>query len=196
MWRPRSDISRLQFRDAHLSVQREELQGVALYIRQPKEAQQKTSKLGLLHEDKAELCAVREFHLFMLRTQQKRQSLPEDHTLFLTYLDKSSEQGTPTSIRPSTLASWVKSHMVKAGVSESISPHSLRLAASTKAVLLGNSPNKVKTHAGWSLTSNSFKNCYRPTRHHHASTHIHNSIFLLRRTVLLCNPKRKQQVLY
>ncbi|OAD73233.1 hypothetical protein PHYBLDRAFT_65833 [Phycomyces blakesleeanus NRRL 1555(-)] len=130
----------------------------------------------------------------MLRTQQKRESLPEDHILFLTYLDKSYEQGTPTSIRPFTLVSWVKAHMVKESVSESFLPHSLRSAASTKAVFLGNSSNKVKTHVGWSLTSNSFEDYYyKPTRHHHASTHIQNSIFLLRRTVPLCNPKWKQQ---
>ncbi|KAG1135627.1 hypothetical protein G6F38_012652 [Rhizopus arrhizus] len=52
MWRPRSDLGRLQFRDVHFVHQGDHLTGVTLISRQPKESQYKTSKLDYGNERK------------------------------------------------------------------------------------------------------------------------------------------------
>ncbi|KAG1634730.1 hypothetical protein G6F44_010014 [Rhizopus delemar] len=66
---------------------------------------------------------------------QLRGSLPEDHTLLLAYISKPSEV---KSVRPKTVASWLKNHMAKAGIDTSIyTAHSFRSASSTKAVQQG-----------------------------------------------------------
>ncbi|KAG1135301.1 hypothetical protein G6F37_012801 [Rhizopus arrhizus] len=136
MWRPRSDIGRLQFRDTLLRYAQTDqtLSGVVLHIREPKEAQQKTIQLGLLSDDQTpELCVVRCLERFIQETKAFRTNLPEDHTLLLTYLNKPDET-PPTSIKGKTVAAWVKRHMAKAGISEDYSAHSIRAACSTKAV--------------------------------------------------------------
>ncbi|KAG1390352.1 hypothetical protein G6F60_013009 [Rhizopus arrhizus] len=56
--------------------------------------------------------------------------------------------------------------------------HSIRLAASTKAVELGHSIQDVKKHANWSLQSNTFEDFYyKPSSQASSSTAINNSIF-------------------
>lgn len=54
LWRPRSDIGRLQFRDTILRYSKTDhsVAGVVLHIRIPKEAQQKTMYLGLVIVDR------------------------------------------------------------------------------------------------------------------------------------------------
>lgn len=121
---------------------------------------------------------VRALALFISNTITFRSSLPEDHTLFLTYLNTQAKQKTPTSIRPGAVANWVKYHMVRAGVKESYSAHSIRAASSTTAVELGNSVDKVKSYANWSLNSNTFERYYfKPPRQDHDCINIQNSIF-------------------
>ncbi|WP_206340422.1 hypothetical protein, partial [Blastococcus litoris] len=51
---------------------------------------------------------------FVTKTTHLRQHLPEDHTLFLTYID--SDNKPTSSVRPSTVANWVKTVMGNAGV--------------------------------------------------------------------------------
>ncbi|CEP07322.1 hypothetical protein, partial, partial [Parasitella parasitica] len=179
MWRPRSDIGRLQFRDTMLRYSEDQsLVGAILHIRQPKEAQQKTIQLGLLEEaEQVELCVVRCLDQFIQQTSKFRQSLPTDHTLLLTHLNKPNEI-TPNSIQPKTAAVWVQTHMLKAGISKEYTAHSIRAASSTKAVQQGVSRDKVKQHANWSLNSNTFeKYYYKPVGQEHDSTIIQNSIF-------------------
>ncbi|KAG1136642.1 hypothetical protein G6F37_011850 [Rhizopus arrhizus] len=68
--------------------------------------------------------------------------------------------------------------MKKAGIDEAYKPHSIRSAVSTKAVMLGNSIERVKDHANWSQASNTFeKYYYKPSMKQHSSTKIQNSIF-------------------
>ncbi|KAG1040619.1 hypothetical protein G6F43_012253 [Rhizopus delemar] len=152
MLRPRSDIGRLQWRDVILKKHGEEVYGVAMHIRQPKEAQQKTIQLGWLPKEKKEMCVLRCLCRFLQETQEIRANLPMDHTLLLTYLQESSER-PPTSIAPATVAAWVRHHMDAAGLPQDYSPHSIRAAASTKAVQQGVSIDQVKQHANWSQTS-------------------------------------------
>ena len=66
MWRPRSDIGRLQYRDVHWKHDdNNDIEGVTLHVREPKESQQKFIKLGLLQDqDRQELCVVQVLKLF------------------------------------------------------------------------------------------------------------------------------------
>ncbi|KAI8967217.1 hypothetical protein BDF20DRAFT_789687, partial [Mycotypha africana] len=109
MWRPRSDIGRLQYRDTILRYKpaTQSLLGAVLHIRKPKEAQQKTTQLGLLPTEQLELCVVHCLEHFLKETLIYRSTLPEDHSLLLTYLNN-PEETPPTSIQPKTAATWVK----------------------------------------------------------------------------------------
>ncbi|KAG0737656.1 hypothetical protein G6F22_008448 [Rhizopus arrhizus] len=114
----------------------------------------------------------------MQKTADIRKSLPQEHSLFLTYLQDDKQDEESKSAAPSTIANWIKTHMKKAGINEAYKPHSIRSAVSTKAVMLGNSIEKVKDHANWSQASNTFeKYYYKPTMKQHSSTKIQNSIF-------------------
>jgi integrase len=92
-----------------------------------------------------QLCPIRTLIEFLDRTAIIRSTLPVDHTLFLTYLDKDDKKST--SIRPSTVANWIKSEMQAAGIDTThFQAHSIRSSSSTKAVELGHSIQQVKTH--------------------------------------------------
>jgi len=184
MWRPRSNIGRLQHRDTVLrySPGNQPLVGAILHIiRQPKETQQKTIQLGLLEDQRqVELCVVRCLESFLQYTSKFRLTLAEDHTLLLKNLHKHEELLKPTGIQPKTAAAWVKSHMLKAGISrEYTAAHPIRVASSTKAVQQGISISRVKQHANWSQTSNTFERYYyKPLgQEHDSTTIIQNSIF-------------------
>ncbi|KAG1295637.1 hypothetical protein G6F64_013295 [Rhizopus arrhizus] len=181
MWRPRSDIGRIQHRDVHLKydTDKKHLEGVTIHVREPKESQQKFTKLGLITDNtQQEVCVVKTLEKFMQKTADIRKSLPQEHSLFLTYLQDDKKDEESKSAAPSTIANWIKTHMKKAGINEAYKPHSIRSAVSTKAVMLGNSIEKVKDHANWSQASNTFeKYYYKPTMKQHSSTKIQNSIF-------------------
>lgn len=81
----------------------EEVYGVVMHIRQPKEAQQKTIQLGSLLKEKKEMCVLRCLCRFLQETREMRANLLIDHTLLLTYLQESSERPS-TSIAPATVA--------------------------------------------------------------------------------------------
>jgi hypothetical protein len=86
MWRPRSDIGRLQHQDVNIVGDEENsVTSVRLYVREPKESQIKSVIIGQYHN--YELCPVSTLTAFMQKTTQFRSGLPEDHTLFLTYLN-------------------------------------------------------------------------------------------------------------
>ncbi|KAG1036148.1 hypothetical protein G6F43_013106 [Rhizopus delemar] len=156
MWRPRSDVGRIQWRDVQFTLTNGVPDTVWLHIRQPKETNTKSIQLGVIQEE--DLCFVRNLFRFMELTNQHRQHLAEDHTLFLGYLEVDSKP--TTSVQPSTVA------------------HSLRSATSTKAVMLGIPIDQVKDHANWSLNSNTFERFYyRPPRRRLRSTRIQQSIF-------------------
>ncbi|KAG1140888.1 hypothetical protein G6F37_012907 [Rhizopus arrhizus] len=174
MWRPRSDIGRLQFRDIH--IQRlGETTSATIHAREPKECQVKSVTLGEYKEE--QLCPVKTLVNFLHRTANTRDDLPVDHTLFLTYLEK--EEIRSSSVRPTTVANWIKAVMQAAGIdTTNFQAHSIRSAASTKAVELGHSIQDVKKHANWSLQSNTFEDFYyKPSSQASSSTAINNSIF-------------------
>ncbi|KAG1449690.1 hypothetical protein G6F55_010052 [Rhizopus delemar] len=153
MWRPRSDVGRIQWRDVQFTLTNGVPDTVWLHIRQPKETNTKSIQLGVIQEE--DLCFVRNLFRFMELTNQHRQHLAEDHTLFLGYLEVDSKP--TTSVQPSTVGKWVQSAMEKAGVDRRYKAHSLRSATSTKAVMLGVPIDQVKDHANWSLNSNTFE---------------------------------------
>jgi hypothetical protein len=174
MWRPRSDIGRLLFRDVILR-KNDQVLSVLIHARAPKEGQVKSITLGQYEEP--ELCPVTTIFEFVTQTLSIRETLPENHTLFLAYIE--SDKKPVTSIRPATVANWITSAMGKAGIDTTkFQAHSLRAASSTKAVELGHSIQDVKKHANWSLNSNTFeKYYYKPSSQLSSSTSINNSIF-------------------
>ncbi|KAG0847829.1 hypothetical protein G6F17_012182 [Rhizopus arrhizus] len=133
MWRPKSDISRLQHRDVLFQTENGRIQGVTLICRLPKEAQQKTISLGTI--DTSDLCPVTTLYLFIQKTEGYRGKLPENQTLFLAYIN---EQKPTSCVSPNTVTGWIKNNMSQAGIDTTkYQPHSIRSAASTKAVQLG-----------------------------------------------------------
>ncbi|KAG1617817.1 hypothetical protein G6F46_004388 [Rhizopus delemar] len=124
MWRPRSDIDRLQYHDVILK-QDETTTSILTNARTPKEGQH------------------------------------------------------PTSVRPTTVANWIKAAMDKAGVdTNNYQAHSIRAASSTKAVELDHSIKDVKKYAKWSLNSNTFEQYnYKPSSQSSFSIAISNSLF-------------------
>lgn len=182
MWRPRSDIGRLQYRDIILKKEDAGSFSVRIYSRNPKEGQVKTIILGEL-EDK-EMCTVRTLSNFISKTAILCKNLPEDHTLFLTYIDSSKNS---TSVKPTTIANWVKTAMTEAGIdTKEYQAHSILAASSTKAVELGHSIQEVKKRANWSLNSNTFEQHYfKPSTQSSSSTNISNSIFSTEKRITL-----------
>ncbi|KAG1546588.1 hypothetical protein G6F49_010451 [Rhizopus delemar] len=175
MWRPKSDISRLQHRDVLFQTEDGRIQGVTLISRLPKEAQQKTISLGITST--SDLCPVTTLYFFIQKTEKYRGKLPEEQTLFLAYIN---EQRPTSCARPNTVTSWIKNDMAQAGIdTNKYQPHSIRSASSTKAVQLGFEINEVKAHANWSLNSNTFeKYYYKPPYKDKVSTAIGNSMIM------------------
>ncbi|KAG1251814.1 hypothetical protein G6F68_012085 [Rhizopus microsporus] len=132
MWRPRSDVGRIQWIDVQFTHTDGIPDNVWLHIRQPKETNTKNIQLGVIQED-----------------------LSVDHTLFLGYLEVDTKP--TTSVQPSTVGKCVQTAMKKAGVDRRYKAHSLRSATSTKAVMLGASIDQIKDHANWSRNSNTFE---------------------------------------
>ncbi|KAG2190635.1 hypothetical protein INT47_008410, partial [Mucor saturninus] len=160
MWRPRSDIGNLQWRDVEFVMNdgNTEPIGVTLKVRQPKEIKPKASKLGAL-QDKTK-CPVHTLWVFCQATLEGRKYLTQDHKLFLKGLHGDSETEWE-SVATGTIASWLKKIMDSAGIdTEKYTVHSIRAAASTKAVDLGMSFETVKDHANWSQNSSTFENYY------------------------------------
>jgi hypothetical protein len=109
-------------------------------------------------------------------TNQHRQHLAVDHTLFLGYLEVDTKP--TTSVQPSTVGKCVQTAMKKAGVDRRYKAHLLRSATSTMAVMLGASIDQIKDHANWGRNSNTFeKFYYRPPRRCLRSMRIQQSIF-------------------
>ncbi|KAG1446346.1 hypothetical protein G6F46_000414 [Rhizopus delemar] len=149
---PRSDIGKLQYRDVNLKQHDQDLlQGLA------KEIEAKSSKLGALEK---EICPAYVFWQLCQRTKCLRGHLAEDHSLFLaSMMEINGDKSRPIS--PVTIANWIKDSLKEAGINTSMfKVHSLRLAASTKAVSNGASIHSVKMHANWSLNSNAFEKYY------------------------------------
>ncbi|KAG1277773.1 hypothetical protein G6F66_012208 [Rhizopus arrhizus] len=177
MARPRSDIGRLMYKNVQFTLQDNMPVSVLLFFPEAKETNMKTARFGLI--DKVEVCLTRTLFHFIQRTQSYRQNLPEDHTLFLTYLDNKNK--TSSSVRPSTVSSWVKQIMTEAGIDTTVyKAHSIRSASSTKAIELGYSQDKVEEHANWSKKANAFsKYYYKPIAQQCSSTKIAGSILSL-----------------
>jgi hypothetical protein len=132
MWRPRSDLGQLQPRDVHISRDdSNNVIGVTLFIRFPKESRFKSSRFGLV--DNSQLYPVaHSVYFFLERTSQLRLTLDAEHTLFLSHIMDASRCRL---VRPPTVANFIKQIMDDAGIYiTKHSPHSFRSAVSTKAV--------------------------------------------------------------
>ncbi|EIE75930.1 hypothetical protein RO3G_00634 [Rhizopus delemar RA 99-880] len=175
MWRPRSDIGCLQHRDITINNDHKGEIQATIHTRTPKEAQVKSITLGTYQDQ--QLCPVQTLQSFLNKTSQFRTNLPEDHALFLTYLEQEDKKSS--SVRPSTITNWIKSAMQDAGIdTKHFQAHSIRSASSTKAVELGRSIQDVKKHANWGLNSNTFEKLYyKPSPQVSSSAAINHSIF-------------------
>ena len=91
MWRSRSDIGTLQARDVHFKLDSQaNLIGATLSIRVPKEAQQKYSTLRILSQKL--MCLVHTLFIFMKKkAEYLRSELPDEHTVFLAYVNNPSK---------------------------------------------------------------------------------------------------------
>ncbi|CEP10666.1 hypothetical protein [Parasitella parasitica] len=174
MWRPRSDIGTLQFRDLEFIIKDSVLNGLTIISRAPKEITPKKSKLGVIED--TDICPVKTLFEFVTRSRTLRCDLPEDHTLFLANID---DGNSCRSIRPSTAATWLTTLMKASGVDTNVfKAHSLRSAASTKAVQRGVPIQTVKEHANWSLSANTFeKYYYKPSGQHARGSFITEQLF-------------------
>ncbi|KAG1325360.1 hypothetical protein G6F62_008593 [Rhizopus arrhizus] len=139
-----------------------------------KEAQVKSTVLGFM--DDKDLCLVSTLFDFMAKSEHLRRNLPDDHTLFLAYIN---DPGKVDSVSKSTVASWVQKTMTSAGIDTTkYKAHSIRSASSTKAVEKGVAIPRVKMHANWSLRSNTFEKHYlKPSAQQNDSIQLTNSIF-------------------
>ncbi|KAG1526955.1 hypothetical protein G6F52_001971 [Rhizopus delemar] len=162
MWRPRSDIGKLQYRDVNFKQDDQGLlQGVTLTARSPKEIEAKSSKLGALKD--REICPAYTLWHFCQRTKHLRTHLAENHSLLLAnILEENGNKSRPISLV--TIANWIKDSLKEAGINTDVfKAHSLRSAANTKAISNGASIHSVRMHANWSLNSDTFeKYYYRP----------------------------------
>ncbi|KAG1178129.1 hypothetical protein G6F70_008710 [Rhizopus microsporus] len=172
---PISNNGSLQYRDVSFIELNDQLLGVTLIVRTPKEIKPKASKLGLGKYQN--LCPVRTLKAFVQRTKDFTISLEEEHTLFLVYLGNG--RTSAKSIQPKTASRWLEGIMQDPGINTNkIKAHSLRSAASTKAVSLGVPIEQIKLHANWSLTSNTFEDYYyRPRNQHKRGSDIVNTVF-------------------
>ncbi|KAG2201090.1 hypothetical protein INT47_010842 [Mucor saturninus] len=160
MWRLRSDIGRLQYRDFTLRYKYEgaiktlsNLEDVRIHVRALKESRGKSIQLGKL----------------------EMEDIYPVSTLFW-FIGKDSS----LKIRPSSVSYLILSiSMQEAGIdTKTYKPHSIRAASSTKVIQLGNFIQKVKSHANWSLNSNTFKKYYyKPVAQESLNTRITNSFF-------------------
>ncbi|KAG1063907.1 hypothetical protein G6F42_027112 [Rhizopus arrhizus] len=192
MARPRSDIGRLRHDDIRFRYDTTtgKLTGVILHFRQAKETQVKSLILGVIED--TNMCPVLTLNSFISRTLPLRQNLPADHTLFLGYLNDESKV---TSIRPSRVSNWLKQVMQQAGIDTRYKAHSIRSAASTKAVTKGNTITDVKKHANWSLHTNTFETYYyKPSSANSTSTKITNSIFSPENSITLAAEAEETEI--
>ncbi|KAG1042029.1 hypothetical protein G6F43_011982 [Rhizopus delemar] len=171
---PRSDVGRLQYRDILLELENYKPSSAIIHFREPKETQLKSTVLGLM--DDKDLCLVSTLFEFIEKSKHLRQNLPEEHTLFLAYIQNPDKVD---SVSDSTVASWVQKIMAQAGVDTTkYKAHSIRSASSTKAVEKGAAIQQVKLHANWNLSSNTFEKHYlKPSTQTNDSTQLVNSIF-------------------
>ncbi|EIE87834.1 hypothetical protein G6F46_012818 [Rhizopus delemar] len=157
MWRPRSDIGEIQLGDITFVLDKSSPVpiGATIVARTPKEINPKASKLGAIADKNC--YPVYTLWCFYNATREGRAHLPEDHKLFLTGLHEHSE-GRWKSAATGTVASWLKDVMELSGIDTTKhTVHSIRAAASTKAVSLGMTIDEVKDHANWSRNSSILK---------------------------------------
>jgi hypothetical protein len=124
MARPGSDIGRLQKRDVVFEWNKDQISGVTIHFRVPKEAQVKSVRIG--HIDDNTICPVKTVHTFVERSTGLRSTLPESHALWLAYINQPDKV---RSIKQSTVSKWIKDEMNDAGIDTSIyKTHSIRSA--------------------------------------------------------------------
>ena len=122
------------------------------------------------------MCPVRTTWLFITKAGHLRNELPKDRSLFLTYLMEPSKF---RPFNPISIASIVRKHMQATGIdTKTYGPYSIGSVSSTMAAELGNEIDKIKKHANWSLSTNTFERFYyKPPHQHVDSKKITDSIF-------------------
>jgi hypothetical protein len=161
IWRPRSDIGKLQHRDLEwLYDEREHDQmiGVRILARHPKEANQKYTTLAS-HPSTTHMCPVKTLWLFFQQSQGLRTRLPADHSLFLAYINHPRQ--TVSSMDEKTVAEKLKQLMAAAGVDvKRYSTHSIRSATASAAFAKGIKIADIKTQGNWSHSADTLERYY------------------------------------
>jgi hypothetical protein len=160
-WRPRSDIGRLQWQDVTFYWDPQgsgQPTGARILARNPKEGIQKDTTLAVLPQQSL-LCPVSTLLTFIIRSQQKRQHLAQNHTLFLAYIDHHTQ--SPKCMDEKTVATKLKNTLKEAGINTKVySTHSIRSASASAAYHQGIDTNTIKRHGNWSLNSDTFERYY------------------------------------
>jgi hypothetical protein len=130
----------------------------------------------------------------MQRINHLRNSLLQEHRLFLAYIEEAERV---SSAKSSTVANWIKEMVINARIDTKLyPPHSRRAAASTKAVEKGSSIEEDKQHANWSRNTQTFERFYyKPNTKPTLGAQITNSIFS-RRILPHWKPERRQPRLF
>ena len=147
-WRPSSDVGRIQAEDVRVTHDSESGNpiGVAIMVRDPKDARYKVSHLGFTRDP--EMDPARTLLLFKKKTEGFRFDLPSDHGLWLTYLDN---PGDKQPMKERTVSTTLKRMLRDAGIDVTRhKTHSLRSASSSAAAQLGVSSGWIKSHGHWS----------------------------------------------
>ena len=98
-----------------------------------------------------ELCAAKTLEKYLESTREIRGSCDE---LFLT------TRAPFRKASKDTISRWIRSFLVRCGISEDFTPHSLRHASTSAALKKGIDISIIKKLAGWSEQSNVFNKFY------------------------------------
>lgn len=163
MWRSRSDIGKLQYRDIILKYNDQDLPiYVIMIVRFPKEINTKIPKVGAL--ENLELCPVYTLYQLCKRTRHLSKGLPEYHPLFLANILQ-TKVNKVHSVFPVTITNWIKWELKQAGIETTkFKAHPLLSASSTKAVIKGAFIQSIEMHTNWSLNSDMIEKYYFKSR--------------------------------
>ena len=159
MWRPRSDIGKLQYRDIIFKHNDQGLPiWVTMIVRFLKEVGTKISGLSALEDLK--LCPLYILCQLCKHTRHVCEGLPEGYAMFLASILQ-TKINTIHSASPITIENWIKWDLKQAIIDTiKFKAHYLRSASSIKAEIKGVFIQAITMRATWSLNSDTFEKYY------------------------------------
>jgi hypothetical protein len=168
MWRPRSDIGKLEVQDLEFSAH-----GLTLTSKMPKGGTFKKSRLARLDPKQEEICPTAITEYFLLCSQDIRE-VYQIKSLFIAFI----EEETAREASEKTVVSWLLKVLKKAGIDTSVhKAHRFRSASATKAFMKGNSVEQIKLHANGAVSSDTLERFYlKPYNQHQQGSRLLQSI--------------------